>query len=100
MECVDELEGYRSPLRVLVRFFKRSRDRWKAKYLKLQRDLKRFKNNSYHLRKAKEQLQQEVQASAARIEALRAEIEQMRAQLSDSSSSAANESKKRLLLLR
>ncbi len=22
MECVDELEGYRSPLRVLVRFFK------------------------------------------------------------------------------
>ncbi len=45
---------YKSPLKKLVRFFERSRDSWKNKYLEKKKELKRAKNQIYDLKKRKE----------------------------------------------
>ena len=45
---------YKSPLKKLVRFFEKSRDSWKDKYLEKKRELKRAKNQIYDLKQRKE----------------------------------------------
>jgi len=45
---------YKSPLKKLVVFFEKSRDKWKAKYIETKKDLKRAKNQINDLKHRKE----------------------------------------------
>ena len=53
MSCSEasdqETPAYRSPARVLARFFERSRDLWKAKYKALQQRIKAFRTEMRRL---------------------------------------------------
>jgi hypothetical protein len=39
----NDISSLKSPRRMLVRFFRRSRDNWKRKYMDLKTEIKRFK---------------------------------------------------------
>lgn len=45
---------YKSPLKKLVKFFEKSRDNWKSKYLEKKTELKRAKNQINDLKHRKE----------------------------------------------
>ena len=70
----DETPGYRSPLRVLARFFEKSRDLWKAKYQALQERVKQFRTEVRDLRRARDRWR-------AKAEALERQIGELRAQM-------------------
>ena len=48
-------KNYKSPLKKLVKFFEKSRDNWKNKYLKKKKELKRATNRIYDLELRKEE---------------------------------------------
>jgi septal ring factor EnvC (AmiA/AmiB activator) len=73
-ESPKESTSYRSPLRVLVRAFERSRDLWKAKYKALQQQIRAFRTEIRDLRRSRERWR-------AKAEALEQEINQLRIQL-------------------
>jgi len=72
----QETPSYRSPARVLARFFERSRDLWKAKYKELQRRIKAFRTELRDLRRSRDRWR-------ARAEALERTIEQLHAKLQE-----------------
>ena len=45
---------YKSPLKKLVKFFEKSRDKWKEKYFEKKKELKRAKNQINDLKQRKE----------------------------------------------
>ncbi len=45
---------YKSPLKKLVKFFEKSRDKWKSKYFEKKKELKRAKNQINDLKHRKE----------------------------------------------
>jgi chromosome segregation ATPase len=57
----------KSPLRKLVRFFERSRDRWKAKYQNLKRERKRMQNQVRAVEKSREQWAARAKAAEQRV---------------------------------
>lgn len=63
---------YRSPKRKLVRFFEKSRDQWKAKYLEVKKRIKRQQNRIRFLERSKEQYKEKVRELEAEVEELRA----------------------------
>ena len=69
----QESPEYRSPARVLARFFQKSRDLWKAKYQKLQERMKAFRTDLRDLRRSRDRWR-------ARAEALEQENKQLRSQ--------------------
>jgi chromosome segregation ATPase len=73
-ECPKESTSYRSPLRVLVRVFERSRDLWKAKYQALQERIKAFRTEVRDLRRSRDRWR-------AKAESLEQETTELRAQL-------------------
>ena len=50
----QETSGYRSPWRVLVRFFEKSRDLWKAKCQALEERIKEFRTEVRDLRRSRD----------------------------------------------
>jgi len=48
-------KNYKSPLKKLVKFFEKSRDNWKNKYLEKKKELKRATNRIYDLKLRKEE---------------------------------------------
>jgi uncharacterized protein YlxW (UPF0749 family) len=68
--CSDEKE-YKSPSRKLIKFFERSRDNWKAKYLELKYKMKLMQNKILYLEKRKTELN-------LRIKELQKELDQYR----------------------
>lgn len=70
-----EREGnsYRSPQRKLVRFFEKSRDKWKAKARESKRIIKRFKNRVSFLEKSKENWKRKAEELADEIAKMKAE---------------------------
>ncbi|MBV8523013.1 MAG: hypothetical protein JOY71_12980 [Acetobacteraceae bacterium] len=72
----QETPSYRSPARVLARFFESSRDLWKAKYKELQQRIKAFRTEIRDLRRSRDRWR-------ARAEALERTIEQLHAQLQE-----------------
>jgi chromosome segregation ATPase len=77
---VDEFENYTSPIRVLARFFKKSRDQWKEKCIEVKRQIKGLKNQIYQLHKSRQSWKEQALAQAKEFEALQAEFEQFKAQ--------------------
>ena len=68
----QETPSYRSPARVLARFFERSRDLWKAKYRELQQRIRAFRTEVRDLRRSRDRWR-------ARAEALERTIEELHA---------------------
>lgn len=77
---IDEFENYTSPIRVLARFFKKSRDQWKEKCIEVKRQIKGLKNQIYQLHKSRQSWKERALAEAKEFEALQAEFEQFKAQ--------------------
>ena len=72
MKEVQKGQGYKSPQRKLVKFFEKSRDRWKAKCREAKIEVKRLKNRVWFLEKSKERLKnrvKELEAELARVKA-------------------------------
>ena len=66
---------YRSPSRVLARFFEKSRDLWKAKYQSLQERIKQFRTEVRDLRRARDRWRAQAEALQQQIVELRAQIQ-------------------------
>lgn len=80
---VDEFANFTSPMRVLARFFKRSRDQWKRKCMDVKRQIKGLKNQIYQLHKSRQSWKEQALTRAKEIEALQAEVEQLKARLTE-----------------
>ena len=80
---VDEFENYTSPMRVLARFFKKSRDGWKEKCIEAKRQIKGLKNQIYQVKKSRQNWKEQAQAQAQvkELEILQAEFEQFKAKV-------------------
>jgi len=68
--------GYRSPWRVLARFFEKSRDLWKAKYQALQARIKEFRTEVRDLRRSRDRWRAKAEALKEQVEKLRAQVRQ------------------------
>jgi septal ring factor EnvC (AmiA/AmiB activator) len=66
-----EALGYRSPWRVLARFFEKSRDLWKAKYQALQERIKEFRTEVRDLRRSRDRWRAKAEALEKKIDELR-----------------------------
>ena len=75
----DTNKTYRSPRRILVRFFEKSRNQWKAKCLEAKATLRRVKNRAKWLEQSRDQWKARAQALAHRVQELEAHtVEQQR----------------------
>jgi septal ring factor EnvC (AmiA/AmiB activator) len=72
----QETPSYRSPARVLARFFERSRDLWKAKYKELQQQLKAFRTELRDLRRSRNRWRAKAEALERKIQELHAKLQQ------------------------
>jgi len=63
---------YKSPKRKLIRFFEKSRDQWKAKYLEAKKVTKRLQNRIRFLESSKQQYKEKVAELEAELKALKA----------------------------
>ena len=68
--------NWKSPLRKLVRFFQRSRDRWKAKYAAKKQQYKLMSNQVRAVEKSRAQWKQAAEQAQQQIRELRDELEQ------------------------
>lgn len=63
---------YKRPRRKLLRFFEKSRDKWKLKYLEVKKVLKRLTNRIRFLERSKAEYKQRVEELQAQLAALKA----------------------------
>ena len=73
MSAVDEDKLLISPVQKLVRFFRRSRDGWKAKCQAAKAHVKQLKNGSSALRKSRDRWKELAQQRAEELRQLRRE---------------------------
>ena len=73
--------GYKSPRRVLLRFFRQSRNRWKEKYKTLKEKLKRAENRARDAQKSRDAWREKAERQKAEAEACRAEIARLEGEL-------------------
>lgn len=71
----DACSKFKSPLRILVRCFRRSRDKWKRKYLELRTEIKRYKNQAGDARRSRAEWKKKAQAFEARARQLESELD-------------------------
>jgi len=73
----DSQDGvvYRSPQRVLARFFEKSRDLWKAKYQAVQERIKACRTEVRDLRRSRDRWRAEAEALERQLEDLRAQMQ-------------------------
>jgi hypothetical protein len=73
---VDDQESpeYRSPRQVLVRFFEKSRDLWKAKYQRLQEQVRASRTVVRDLRRSRDRWRAKAEALERQNKELRAEM--------------------------
>jgi chromosome segregation ATPase len=72
----QDVPAYRSPARVLARFFERSRDLWKAKYKELQERIKAFRTEVRDLRRSRDRWRARAEALERTIKELRTKLQQ------------------------
>lgn len=70
-----DVEEYSSPMRKLTRFFRSSRDRWKAKCLDRKRTNKLLKNHVRAVERSREHWKQLVDQQQHRLAELEAELQ-------------------------
>lgn len=76
LETHEAAPAYRSPLRVLARTFRNSRDLWKRKYQKLQKRITEFRTESRELRRSRDRWRAKAEALEQEFNTLRAEQQQ------------------------
>ena len=86
----DGAGGFRSPARVLVDWFRRSRDNWKCKYMDLKAELKKFKVRVSDIQKSRQRWRERAESSERELDVLRAEFEELRSQVSESVAEAGS----------
>ena len=69
----NDVSELQSPLRILVRFFRRSRDKWKQKCSAVKSDIKRFQNQAADARRSRESWKTKAQLLEAEVRQLKAE---------------------------
>jgi len=74
---------FRSPTRVLVAFFQKSRDQWKQKYMSIKQELKRLKVRVYDVTKSREHWKQLAQEHQEQVKELQGEVQELQSQLVD-----------------
>jgi predicted nuclease with TOPRIM domain len=72
----QETPEYRSPARVLARFFEKSRDLWKAKYKELQERVKAFRTELRDLRRSRDRWRTKAEALEGKVKELHAKLQQ------------------------
>ena len=76
MEAMERsTEDLKSPLRKLVRFFQRSRNRWKAKYRALKDECRLMGNQVRAVEKSREKWRQQVQQAQQQVRQLQQELQ-------------------------
>ena len=69
---------YKSPVRKLVRFFERSRDGWKRKYLEAKVTVKRLANRVRSLQRSRDQWKEQAMGQREELRRLRQELEKQK----------------------
>ena len=72
----EETPGYRSPWRVLARFFEKSRDLWKAKYQALQEQIKAFRTEVRDLRRSRDRWRAKAEALEQKMKELHGKLQE------------------------
>ena len=81
MSAVMETLELKSPVRKLVRFFRRSRDNWKEKHHAMKRKCRRLANQAAAVEKSREQWRAQVQDLRQRVNELENELAKQKASL-------------------
>lgn len=76
-----ELDRFRSPTRVLARWFQRSRDNWKQKYMELKSELKRSQVRVHDMEQSRQQWREKAEAKERELAALQAELQELQRQI-------------------
>jgi predicted nucleic acid-binding Zn-ribbon protein len=71
-----ETKQYRSPVRKLMRFFERSRDKWKERCLEAKRRIKLLHTKVADLRASRERWKEEAKQLRVEVARLRNELEE------------------------
>jgi hypothetical protein len=74
MSTVKDAVELKSPVRKLVRFFRRSRDRWKAKHHELKQKCRRLAHQASAVEKSREQWRAEALQLRHRVSELETEL--------------------------
>ena len=83
MAAGDATKGFRSPARALIRSFRLSRDRWKQKYMGLQKLNKTLKVRVSDLEKSRSRWREEAESQKAEIQRMVEEVERLRTQIQE-----------------
>lgn len=75
------LSDLKSPVRVLVRSFRISRDKWKSKYMTLKAQIKRFRNQAADARRSRETWKAKARNLAATTQRLQSEVAELQTRL-------------------
>jgi uncharacterized protein (DUF3084 family) len=75
---MENLEQLKSPVRKLVRFFRRSRDRWKEKHHALQRKYKLMANQVRAVETSREKWKEQAQQARQELRQVQQEMEQFK----------------------
>lgn len=73
-----EAQEYTSPARKLIRFFERSRDNWKRKYMEVKRDRKKLSNQLRAVEKSREHWKDVARQERQRSQQLERELEEQK----------------------
>jgi septal ring factor EnvC (AmiA/AmiB activator) len=65
---------FRSPNRILARFFRKSRDQWKQKHQSLQQEMKRLTNQLADVRRSRERWRGKAEAAEGMVAQLEAAL--------------------------
>ncbi len=76
-----DLASLKSPVRVLARFFRKSRDNWKGKYQRVKREFKRLQVQVCDVRHSRETWKERAKASRVRADALEKELAELKVRL-------------------
>jgi len=74
----EDLSQLTSPMIKLVRFFKKSRDRWKAKHHELKKTLKHWQNQTRAVEKSRQAWRERAVAASQRVAELECQIQQLK----------------------
>jgi chromosome segregation ATPase len=78
---VGSERSFRSPRRILVRFFRKSRDRWKEKYKAAKRELKKRGNEVADVRKSRQAWREKAEESETEVGRLREQVKRLQEEL-------------------
>jgi len=77
-------KSFKSPRRILLRSFLRSRERWKAKYMRQKPKLKQLRNRAADAARARDRWRERAETAEAEAVHLRAELAASQARLAES----------------